>query len=1658
MTTSARDLRRPSTAAVSMMSENTRSPDQPGEYETVARLGRRHTYRGIDGRQLAERDEDLPDWKPAPLRWPFLTVLTAVLFALMAATIYAVQTLPAADSRGALWQAESVASSTNLGDAAGSSDELSRRAHLVGRAPAEVSPAKTSAAGQPSPDPTPGATEKGPNPASSAGNGPDTSNANQGNRPQAAVPAQSEADRQREADERNRQLDEKNKEESDNKNRPGQSPSPTPTPTPTPEPGQNPERSTSTTTTITQTPPTEKTDTSSRSSTSTTTSSTTSTTATTTETEPTRTPGNGFPGGGNSGGGGGNLGDGCSDRRPCAQGVCKNDKCIEESNNGGGGNIGDACSDRRPCSQGAICKDNKCVDDKTTTTTTTSTSSTTTSSSIATTTTSNSSGGAAIGESCRFRPCAEGGKCENGSCVTDKPSNDPPQTTSVPDNGNGGAKIGEKCGILQGAPSCLEGKCVNGVCAEDRPNDDPPSNNPPQNGGVKLDQPCGASAPFGEPKDCAEGTCKLSGLGWKCVQDSNPQPQPQLPPAPKLGDRCGDSVVVPFAPKDCTEGQCRRGSSGVWTCEKETQNPPDNTPPNGGGNDGGLVKLHEKCGGIGYTGPTRCEQGTCKVINPYHSQCVDEGSASEPGTGNGLPKLYDRCGGIGYTGPTTCAMGTCKVMNPYYSQCVDEGPVVVPGTGVVLPKLHEKCGGIGYSGPTTCSQGTCKVVNPYHSQCVDESPVTGPGSGNNPPKGPGDNPADTPKPGENNNETRPGSGNGNGNGSGSGNNEPRPGTGNGNGNGSGNNGTTPGSGGNPSKGPSDNPANSPKPGENNNSPVQVVQLFGQCGGNGYTGPTTCSLGSCVKKDESWSECRLDNPWSTKSDEAQTTRAPKSPGIVVPRPGQEDNSKTATQTTQIRPGPDRNPVNNGQSQPESTRPPLINNPAPTDIPKIDRPKDDQKDEDASPQGGGRPFSPGSKTTSRVGRPAPVPTTRFEWVQVKTITTTDGKGDRTTLISTPTPQIQIDILTTTDSEGRPTVTTITKTVAPRTSTLTDSNGVPTATITEYAAIPTSAAQASTAPVEAMSRLSRSQHFAAFFLPLLLGVGLLAVARMIETTARQLQPFHRMTHPFGAPASESFCQRVGLIETIPIAFRSLAIKGGILRDPPVLLLSKLLLLFSAVLVPLAPEALALSMSETCRAEIGYEGCTASVAIFPALAWAAAGVIATMAVLALLLVVGLQRWTTGVASNPWSNAGMASICANPEVRAILLSLPNGLGARPSAPGKRPPRESTATGRVITHEQLLNAAGDRTFRLGMFPTEVGTDASSLRENASADYGVVLYNSGAEGNSLTASGGIDPDNIGIAISTPMTGTTAMASGEDGVEEFEYSDDEDEDDLGPADNRAPQGAGKFAPLQRQEEHHLPFMMLTYGPRLVFVASACALLIIIMYHQNSSADGGFERFMNQEGFGARLLFTIVGVVIAFFWASFFTNVSLMSPYLMLSIAPQRAERSILISPSSNPFSGLYRAIRDRHFFLAAVAATAILAEAMPILLHNLPSRGDLIASKHSSLYQACTWTSVGILCVMLAVITTSFFVSWPHMPSDPSSPAGAMFYVCDSPGMAWALEGTALLSQRERDSGVRALGMTYEFGAMEGMSGRRRVGVDADETSGAALVDQPEGAVV
>ncbi|CAJ2512122.1 Uu.00g077470.m01.CDS01 [Anthostomella pinea] len=243
---------------------------------------------------------------------------------------------------------------------------------------------------------------------------------------------------------------------------------------------------------------------------------------------------------------------------------------------------------------------------------------------------------------------------------------------------------------------------------------------------------------------------------------------------------------------------------------------------------------------------------------------------------------------------------------------------------------------------------------------------------------------------------------------------------------------------------------------------------------------------------------------------------------------------------------------------------------------------------------------------------------------------------------------------------------------------------------------------------------------------------------------------------------------------------------------------------------------------------------------------------------------------------------------------------------------------------------------------------------------------------------------------------------------------------------------------ETKHHLPFLMLGFLGRILFLSVLGGLLALVLYYNNTGGDTPFERFMASESFGVRFLFTGVGVVISFFWASFFNSIAIMSPYQQLAQSPQQARRSILVAPPTNAFSGLWSSIRRRHGFLAVVALTSILSEFLTIFLGNIPFR----VTQTFLVHNICTWTAVGIICIMVLVVLCSFFLKWPHMPVDPSTVAGAMYYVCDS----WMLshfEGLSTLDKKERDWKVNGMGLRYEFGEMDGVSGTRRVGIDASE---------------
>lgn len=76
---------------------------------------------------------------------------------------------------------------------------------------------------------------------------------------------------------------------------------------------------------------------------------------------------------------------------------------------------------------------------------------------------------------------------------------------------------------------------------------------------------------------------------------------------------------------------------------------------------------------------------------------------------------------------------------------------------------------------------------------------------------------------------------------------------------------------------------------------------------------------------------------------------------------------------------------------------------------------------------------------------------------------------------------------------------------------------------------------------------------------------------------------------------------------------------------------------------------------------------------------------------------------------------------------------------------------------------------------------------------------------------------------------------------------------------------------RREHHLPFLMLSYRWRIVFLAFVTFLLVVVIYYARTNLDTPFERFMDAQDFGVTALFALVGITITFYWSAFFNSKS-------------------------------------------------------------------------------------------------------------------------------------------------------------------------------------------
>jgi hypothetical protein len=179
--------------------------------------------------------------------------------------------------------------------------------------------------------------------------------------------------------------------------------------------------------------------------------------------------------------------------------------------------------------------------------------------------------------------------------------------------------------------------------------------------------------------------------------------------------------------------------------------------------------------------------------------------------------------------------------------------------------------------------------------------------------------------------------------------------------------------------------------------------------------------------------------------------------------------------------------------------------------------------------------------------------------------------------------------------------------------------------------------------------------------------------------------------------------------------------------------------------------------------------------------------------------------------------------------------------------------------------------------------------------------------------------------------------------------------------------------------------------------------------------------------------------------------MVPYTLMAQRTQPASRSILFTPSTNPFSGLYSAIKHRHLFLLSVSVAAILSEFLPVVLSNVPF--NLAQTRTAA--TVCAALSVLFLGVMLSVLAWSFFMRYPPMPVDPRCIAGMLYYVSQSPLLLEEMEGVSVLNGKEREARVAQAGRRYFYGVLAGGSWRR-LGVDCDAGPGPDVITAYQGA--
>jgi hypothetical protein len=564
-----------------------------------------------------------------------------------------------------------------------------------------------------------------------------------------------------------------------------------------------------------------------------------------------------------------------------------------------------------------------------------------------------------------------------------------------------------------------------------------------------------------------------------------------------------------------------------------------------------------------------------------------------------------------------------------------------------------------------------------------------------------------------------------------------------------------------------------------------------------------------------------------------------------------------------------------------------------------------------------------------------------------------------------------------------------------TLTNSLGVPTATVTGRPVAPKSDNNFFYAPdSDKLYIVSNSVYWLVLYMPVVLALFCAIFSEMISNNLRELLPFNAMTRPDGATAEESLLMPKGVISGAVNSFQLL-----FRFKQPVSLLSDLLVVCSAIVTTLSTEAIGLRLGGNCLPD-NANGCYVGLAVFLPPTRAVQALLIASLLCLLVTAFILWRWDSGVAAPPGSLMATGSLMQNSRVLELFR------GIRPEG----------GVSKNISDRSVVGSLQGQRFKLQHYHTP------SQR--------ILLYGMVAKGPRATSTEGLLTDEktktwvhktlTKASTFTKMTKRPSWATTPGILDWSTYR-------------------------RRTTDKVLDVCGLVYLAGLI--------ILIIYYNVTVNPDTSFERFINDQDSGVRVLFTAFGILLSFFWDYYYARklfhlstvgsnahpilgVALMEPYRQLWRRPQTTVKSIAVAPPTTVFVGIWQALARREVFTSCVALANIISKLTPPLLSNVPFSPVQTWLFH----QVATWTATGCLGFLILVLGYgALFVKYPHMPIDPGTVAGKMYYLCDS-DILYDFQGFSGLEVKECLTRLDP-DWKYTFGKMTGVSGEQRIGVQA-----------------